>query len=79
MVNFEGRATLINDTDKLYENTSLTMIGGKDLKFNDLKKIDFLLEGKEAPVHKTMMHKGAGRMRDGAEMAMAMDEGESEN
>ena len=45
-VHFEGRATLINDTDKMYENTSITMIGGQDLKFSDLNTIDFLLQNK---------------------------------
>lgn len=79
-VEFEGRATLINDTDKLYNNTVITMIGGKDLKFNDLKVVDFLLQNNVEPT----INRYAGMHNRGmapamADMAMADEMGMPEN
>lgn len=75
LLDFEGRATLINDTDKLYSDSQVTLIGGKDLKFNDLNMIDFLLQNNTQPPQPKhhMQSKGAMRGFAMAEMAMADD------
>mmetsp|Transcript_36418 Transcript_36418/g.79388 ORF Transcript_36418/g.79388 Transcript_36418/m.79388 type:complete len:85 (-) Transcript_36418:809-1063(-) len=40
-----GRATLINNTDVNFSNVEVSMVGGQQLEFQDLKKVDTLIEG----------------------------------